>query len=243
MSGILASARGRFGLAMICNTSISVTAIVGTTGHCPVVSRHRIMIMGRTRTVHGVRRLSCCLRGPLGSAVLILYRGRKILSEEGGLTTRVRGIKILFRSGGIGSTRLPTFVASCVGHGNMSLSPGTASVLTSFMNASLDHLAKRLRGLVVALPGNRAHIAPRRVRHGVKVDGSCGGFRLHDTVMRGSVLGTGGVVGCFRRGPGAGPVRVALSLLFNFFSGLVLTCCTPRGARRNVTDFVKLGAP
>lgn len=239
---ILGRGRGRFGRAVICKTSASVTAIVGTTGHCPVVSGCRIMVMGRTRGVGGVRRLICCLRGPLSSAVLILYRGRNALSEEGGLTTRVRGMNILFRSGGVGSTRLPKFVSSCLGHESMRVRPGTSRVVTRFIKTSLDHVTKRLRGLVVALPEKRGQVAPRRVRHGVNVDGSCGGFRLEGTLITGSIFGTGRVVGCFRRGPGAGPLRVALSILFGFFSGLVLTCCTPSGSRRNVTGRLKLGS-
>lgn len=243
VSAILDRARGRFGLAIACKTSASITGIVGTTGHCPVVSRCRIMIMGRTRDLGHVRRLTFCLRGPRGSAVLIMYCGRNDVSHQGGLTTRVRGGKILFRSQGLGSDRVPNFVSSCLGQGGIRVRPGTSRVVTRFMKTSLGHVTNRLRGLVLALPRNTHHVAPRRVRQGVNVDGSCGGFRLQDTLIRGSILGTGGVVGCFRRGPGGGPLRVALTVLFGFFSGLVLTCCTPRGSSRKVTTRLNLGDP
>ncbi len=191
--------------------------------------------MHRTRGLRKGRHLSFCLRRPRLSAVLVLYRGRKALSGEGGPCASVRGRKIIFRSGGLCSDRLPNFMATCLRHGKLAVRRGTIVVVYRCIKDSLSHLSKRLSGLVLTLPAKRGQISTAFIRHRVNMDGSFGGFRLITTLISGSLLGTGQVIGCFGSGPGGFSLRIALSMLFKFFDGLVVTCCTPMHARRKVT--------
>lgn len=241
LRGMLRRSRQSFGRVVVCKTSASTTSVVGTTHHFPVVSGCRLIIIQRTRLVHSVRLLSGCIGGPLVSAILIVGCGCGGLSHHGTLTSTASGAKILFRSGGVPSCGVPTFVTSFVRVHSVKVSKGTSRVLSSFLKGSLDHLDGRLSGLTLVLPrGNTGHVAPRLIRRGVKVDGRCGGFRLVGTLTVGSILGTGHVTRCFRGGPGDGPVRVALPMLFGCFSGLLVYCCAGSHSRTNLVATLKL---
>lgn len=239
--GILRPRRQSFGRAILFKTSAATIRIISRYGKCPVVTRFEIIVMGRTRGLGDLSTLRGCLRGPIGSAILIVYGGGNDVSHEGGFVPETRRIKIIFRDGGLCSHRLPNFVRACLGTHGTAVRPGTIRVITSRVKTSLRHLASRLSGLLVSLPSSSQQIAPSIIRHRVKIDGSFGTFRLHDTVVRHSIFGTGRVVGCFSDGPGSNSLCTLLPLLFDCFRGLVVTCCTPGGrGRGRLTGFLSL---
>lgn len=118
------------------------------------------------------------------------------------------------------------------------MDPKAISMLTDFVGTDLSRLTGELEKLIITNPKNQTRITPEQIELNIGVSKDYNNFELRSAIIERDILKANKIVKYFDENPKTNPIQMTLSLLFGFFSNLMLAYYAPEKQSKELLPFL-----
>ncbi len=214
-------------------------AVVNAAKRFPMMAPRQLVVVKEAQQITDIETLSFYVKHPLNSTVLVInhkhgtVRNKKILSE-------IEQIGVVFESKKLYENQLPAFINNYVAAYSRSIDPKAAQMLADFIGSDLNRLAGELDKLSVSLGEKTMRITPDDVERNVGISKDFNNFELLNAIVYRNVYKATQIVAYFERNPKSNPLIVTISVLFNFFSNLMIAYFATDKSEQGLVQELKL---
>jgi DNA polymerase-3 subunit delta len=163
------------------------------------------------------------VKNPLHSTVLVInYKygkldGRKKLAGE------IAKIGIVFESKKIYENKIPEFIINYLKNKQIVIQWQTAQILTDYLGNDLSKITNELDKLLISLPSSgQKQITAKFVEQNIGISKDFNNYELQKAIAAGDILKANRIARYFEENPKNNPFQQTVSILFGFFSNLLI---------------------
>lgn len=233
---VLTDEEKEFNLTVMYGGDVDVATIVNAAKRYPMMSEHQVVVVKEAQNVKGMEGLSFYLQKPLMSTVLVICHKHGVLDRRKKLAAEIEKIGVLFESKKLKEAQLPGFVASYLKRKSVDIEPKAAEMMAEFVGTDLSRMAGELEKLVITLPPGSRRVTPEQIERNIGVSKDYNNFELRNALVARDVLKANRIIKYFEENPKNNPIQTTLSVLFGFFSNLMLAYYAPEKTEQGIAE-------
>lgn len=240
---VLTETEKEFNLTVVYGADTDIASIINAAKRYPMMSEHQVIIVKEAQSVRNMDELSYYLQKPLTSTILVLCHKHGVLDRRKKLAAEIERKGLLFESKKLKEAQLPAFITSYLKRKGFDIEPKATSMLADFVGTDLSRLTGELEKLIITLPKNQTRITPEQVERNIGVSKDYNNFELRSAIVEKDILKANKIIKYFDENPKNNPIQMTLSLLFGFFSNLMLAYYAPEKSEQGIASFLGLKTP
>lgn len=243
MENVLSETEKEFNLTVVYGAEIDVASIVNAAKRYPMMSEYQVVIVKEAQAVRNMEELSYYLQKPLLSTILVICHKHGTLDRRKKLAAEVEKVGVLFEAKKIKDAQLPGFISTYMKRKGIDIDPKAAAMLADFVGSDLSRLSGELEKLIITLPPAQKRITPEQVEKNIGISKDYNNFELRSALIEKDVLKANKIIKYFEENPKTNPLQMTLSLLFSFYSNLMLAYYAPDKSEQGVASMLGLKTP
>lgn len=240
---VLTETEKEFNQTVVYGADVDIATVVNTAKRYPMMSEHQVVIVKEAQNIRNMEELSYYLQKPLLSTILVICHRHGVLDRRKKLAAEIEKSGILFESKKVKDTQLPAFITSYMKRKGVDLEPKAVSMLADFVGTDLSRLTGELEKLIITLPKGHTRITPDQIEHNIGISKDYNNFELRGAIVEKDILKANKIIKYFEENPKTNPIQMTLSLLFGFFSNLMLAYYAPEKSEQGIATFLGLKSP
>lgn len=240
---ILTDTEKEFNLTVIYGADTDIASVINAAKRYPMLSEHQVIIVKEAQSIRNMEELSYYLQKPLPSTILVLCHKHGVLDRRKKLAAEIEKNGILFESKKLKEAQLPAFITSYMKRKGVDIEPKATSMLADFVGTDLSRLTGEMEKLIITLQKNQTRITPEQVERNIGISKDYNNFELRSAIVEKDILKANKIVKYFEENPKTNPIQMTLSLLFGFFSNLMLAYYAPEKSEQGLASFLGLKSP
>jgi len=211
-----------FNQTLVYGSEVDVATVINACKRFPMMSERQLVVVKEAQNLKNIEELVHYVKQPQPSTVLVLnYKygkldGRKKLSGE------IEKAGILFESKKIYENKVPAFITSYLQAKKVTIDPKSAQILTDYIGNNLSKLTNELEKLIISLPENQRKVTPELIETNIGISKDFNNFELLPALASRNVMKVNRIIKYFNDNPKNNPITPTLSVLYNFFSNLMI---------------------
>ena len=205
-----------------------------------MMAEHQVIIVKEAQNVKKIEDLSFYLKQPLMSTILVICHKHGVLDKRKKLVADVEKVGVLFESKKIKDTQLPGFISSYLKRKSVDIEPKASEMMAEFVGTDLSRMAGELDKLVITLPQGVTRITPEQIERNIGVSKDYNNYELRSALVARDVLKANKIIKYFEENPKTNPIQMTLSVLFGFFSNLMLAYYAPEKTEQGIANQLSL---
>lgn len=216
-----------FNQVVLYGKDVDVATILLQAKRFPMMSDKQVVIVKEAQSIldlekeEGMKQLEAYLQNPLPSTILVFCHKHKTLDGRKSLGKTVQKHAVLLTTKKLYDNQIPAWITSYVRSKGRQVSPKAVLLLSEFVGADLSRQANEIDKLLINLqPGQM--IDERVVQENVGISKEYNIFELQSALIAQDALKSQRIVQYFEANPKNNPLIPNLSLLFTFFTKLLI---------------------
>jgi DNA polymerase-3 subunit delta len=204
-----------------------------------MMADRQLVVVKEAQQIQGIEMLSYYLKQPLTSTILVInhkhgtVKNKKILSE-------IEHVGVLYESKKLYDSQLPTFINNYVAESGRSIENKAMQMMADFIGSDLNRLTSELDKLSISMGEGKTCITPDDVERNVGVSKDFNNFELLNAIITRNAFKANQIVNYFERNPKNNPLVVTISVLFGFFSNLMIAYFATDKSEQGLMQELKL---
>ncbi len=240
---VLTETEKEFNLTVVYGADVDIATVINAAKRYPMMSEHQVVVVKEAQAIRNMEELSYYLQKPLNSTILVICHKHGTLDRRKKLAAEIEKQGVLFESKKVRDAQLPAFITSYMKRRGIDLEPKAIAMLADFVGADLSRLAGELEKLIITLPKNQTRITPELIERNIGISKEYNNFELRSAIVEKDVLKANKIIKYFEENPKTNPIQMTLSLLFGFFSNLMLSYYAPDKSEQGIASFLGLKTP
>ena len=222
---------------------VDADAIATSAMRYPMMAERQLVVVKEAQAVRNMEELSYYLQKPLLSTILVICHKHGTLDRRKKLAAEVEKTGVLFESKKIKDAQLPGFIASYMKRKGVDMEPKATSMLADFVGSDLSRLTGELEKLIITLPAGQKRVTPEQIEKNIGISKDYNNFELRSALVEKDILKANKIIKYFEENPKTNPIQMTLSLLFSFYSNLMLTYYAPDKSEQGIANMLGLRTP
>lgn len=237
---VLTETEKDFNLTVIYGGDVDSASVINAAKRYPMMSEYQVVIVKEAQAIRNMEELSFYLQHPLNSTILVICHKHGVLDRRKKLAAAIEKCGILFESKKIKDSQLPAFINGYMKRKGVDMDPKATAMIAEFVGTDLHRLTGELDKLIITLGKGRGRVSPELVERNIGISKDYNNFELRSALVEKDILKANKIVRYFEENPKTNPFQMTLSLLFGFFSNLMLAYYAPEKSEQGVADFLEL---
>jgi DNA polymerase-3 subunit delta len=212
-----------FNQTILYGPETDVRTVITAAKRFPMMAVRQLVVVREAKGLRNIEELVYYVQSPQPATVLVVNYKYATLDGRKKLAGEIGKKGVLFESKRIYENKVPSFIISYLQEKEVSIDGKSAQMLTDFLGADLSKLSNELDKLGIALSGSpQKRITPELIEENIGISKDFNNYELQSAIASRDVLKVNRIVGYFRQNPKNNPLVVTLSILYNFFSNLMI---------------------
>ncbi len=237
---ILSDSEKEFNLTIVYGADTDIVSIINAAKRYPMMAEHQVIIVKEAQNIRNMDELFYYLQKPQSSTILVICHKHGVIDRRKKLATEIEKKGILFESKKVKESQLPAFISAYMKRKGINIEPKASVMLADFVGTDLSRLSGELDKLALILPKNQTCITPELIEHNIGISKDYNNFELRSALVEKDVLKANKIIKYFEENPKTNPIQMTLSLLFGFFSNLMLAYYAPEKTEQGIAAFLGL---
>ena len=237
---VLTETEKDFNLTVIYGGDVDSASVINAAKRYPMMSEYQVVIVKEAQAIRNMEELSFYLQHPLNSTILVICHKHGVLDRRKKLAAAIEKCGILFESKKIKDSQLPAFINGYMKRKGVDMDPKATAMIAEFVGTDLHRLTGELDKLIITLGKGKGRVSPELVERNIGISKDYNNFELRSALVEKDILKANKIVRYFEENPKTNPIQMILSLLFGFFSNLMLAYYAPEKSEQGVADFLEL---
>lgn len=240
---VLTEEEKEFNQTVMYGSDIDVATIINTAKRYPMMAEYQVVIVKEAQNIKNIEQLAYYVQKPLLSTILVICHKHGVLDRRKKLAAIIEKEGVLFESKKIKETQLPGFITSYLKRKSVDIEPKSTEMMAEFVGTDLSRMAGELEKLVLTLPVGQKRITPELIERNIGISKDYNNYELRSALIAKDVLKANKIIKYFEENPKTNPIQMTLSVLFNFFSNLMLVYYAPDKTEQGVALQLGLKSP
>lgn len=240
---ILTETEKEFNLTVVYGADVDIATVINAAKRYPMMSEHQVVVVKEAQNIRNMEELSYYLQKPLLSTILVICHKHGVLDRRKKLAAEIEKTGVLFESKKVKDAQLPAFITSYMKRKGIDVEPKATAMLADFVGADLSRLTGELEKLSITLPKGHTRVTPEQIEKNIGISKDYNNFELRSALVEKDVLKANKIIKYFEENPKTNPIQMTLSLLFGFFSNLMLAYYAPEKSEQGIANMLGLRTP
>ena len=232
-----------FNQTILYGADTDIATIINAAKRYPMMSKYQVVIVKEAQGVKNIDELSYYLQKPLESTILVLCHKHGVLDRRKKLAAEIEKVGVLFESKKIKDTQLAGFITSYLKRKSIEIEPKASEMMAEFVGTDLSRMAGELEQLIITLPKGQKRITPEQIEQNIGISKDYNNYELRNALIIKDVFKANQIIKYFEENPKTNPLQMTLSVLFNFFSNLMLAYYAPEKSEQGIAAQLGLKSP
>ena len=232
-----------FNQTILYGADTDIATIINAAKRYPMMSKYQVVIVKEAQGVKNIDELSYYLQKPLESTILVLCHKHGVLDRRKKLAAEIERVGVLFESKKIKDTQLAGFITSYLKRKSIEIEPKASEMMAEFVGTDLSRMAGELEKLIITLPKGQKRITPEQIEQNIGISKDYNNYELRNALIIKDVFKANQIIKYFEENPKTNPLQMTLSVLFNFFSNLMLAYYAPEKSEQGIAAQLGLKSP
>ena len=243
IDNVLRETEKEFNLTVVYGADVDIATVINAAKRYPMMSEYQVVIVKEAQAIRNMEELSFYLQKPLNSTILVICHKHGTLDKRKKLAAEVEKVGILFESKKIKDSQLPAFINSYMKRKGIDMEPKASAMLADFVGTDLSRLTGELEKLIITLPAGQKRVTPEQIEKNIGISKDYNNFELRSALVEKDILKANKIIKYFEENPKTNPIQMTLSLLFNFYSNLMLSYYSPEKTEQGIASWLGLKSP
>ncbi|MCD8080406.1 MAG: DNA polymerase III subunit delta [Bacteroides sp.] len=240
---ILTDIEKEFNLTVVYGADVDVATVINAARRYPMMSEKQVVIVKEAQAIRNIEELCYYLQKPLLSTLLVVCHKHGVLDRRKKLAAEVAKAGVLFESKKIKEAQLPAFITSYMKAKGVDMDPKATVMMADFVGTDLHRLTGELEKLIITLPAGQQRVTPKQIEKNIGISKDYNNFELRSALVEKDIAKANKIIKYFEENPKTNPIQMTLSLLFNFFSNLMLAYYAPQKNDQGIAAMLGLRTP
>ena len=232
-----------FNQTILYGADTDIATIINAAKRYPMMSKYQVVIVKEAQGVKNIDELSYYLQKPLESTILVLCHKHGVLDRRKKLAAEIEKVGVLFESKKIKDAQLTGFITSYLKRKSIEIEPKASEMMAEFVGTDLSRMAGELEKLIITLPKGQKRITPEQIEQNIGISKDYNNYELRNALIIKDVFNPNQIIKYFEENPKTNPLQMTLSVLFNFFSNLMLAYYAPEKSEQGIAAQLGLKSP
>ena len=225
-----------FNQTIVYGADTDIATVINAAKRYPMMSKYQVVIVKEAQNIKNIEELVYYLQKPLDSTILVLCHKHGTLDRRKKLAAEIEKVGVLFESKKIKDAQLPGFISSYLKRRSVEIEPKASEMMAEFVGADLSRMAGELEKLIITLPREQKRITPEQIERNIGISKDYNNFELRNALVAKDVFKANQIIKYFEENPKTNPLQMTLSVLFNFFSNLMLAYYAPDKSEQGIAN-------
>ncbi|MCM1108800.1 MAG: DNA polymerase III subunit delta [Clostridium sp.] len=228
-----------FNLTVLYGTDTDVQTVVNAAKRYPMMAERQVVLVREAQSLANKEILSYYLEQPQPTTVLILCHKHGVLDRRKKLAGDIQKTGVLYESKKLYESQLPSFVVNYMKRKGVAIDMDAALLMSEYVGSDLNRMAGELDKLALALTATDRRVTSAFIEAHIGISKDYNNFELLNALVHRDVLKANRIIKFFNSNPRNYPIQVTLSVLFNFFSNLMLAYYAPQKTEEGIADWLE----
>ncbi len=242
-STILTEEEKEFNQTILYGNETDIGTIITAAKRYPMMSEYQVIIIKEAQNLKNIDDLSYYLQKPLQSTILVFCHKNGTIDRRKKVTSFIEKCGILYESKKLKEAQLPGFITDYLKRKHIAIEAKAAEVLAEFVGADLSRLTGELEKLIITLPKGENRITPEQIERYIGISKDYNNFELKNALIEKDIFKANRIIKYFEENPKSNPIQMTLSVLFAFFSNLMLAYYAPQKNEQGIAEQLSLRNP
>lgn len=240
---VLTETEKEFNQTVLYGSDTDIATVINAAKRYPMMSKYQVLVVKEAQNLKNLEELSYYLKKPMPSTILVICYKHGSLDKRKKLTVELDKAGVLFESKKLKDAQLPGFITSYLKRKQVEIEPKASEMMAEFVGTDLNRMAGELEKLIITLPKGQRRITPEQIERNIGISKDFNNFELRNALIEKDVFKANQIVKYFEENPKTNPIQMTLSLLFGFFSNLMLAYYAPEKSEQGIASFLGLKSP
>lgn len=213
--------------------------VVNAAKRYPMMAQRQLVVVKEAQQISNIELLSFYLKQPLASTILVINHKHGVVKSKK-LLSEVEQVGVLYESKKLYDNQLPAFINNYVAASGRTIENKAMQMIADFIGSDLNRLTSELDKLRISMGEANTRITPDDVERNVGVSKDFNNFELLNAIVTRNVVKANQIVNYFERNPKSNPFVVTISVLFGFFSNLMIAYFAADKSEQGLMQELKL---
>ncbi|MDW5289842.1 DNA polymerase III subunit delta [Formosa sp. PL04] len=219
---VLSEEEKGFNQMVLYGRDVTVEDIVGHAKRYPMMAEYQVIIVKEAQDLsRTIDKLADYAKNPQPSTILVLNYKYKSVDKRKSVYKTIKKAGVVFESKKLYENQVADWIRRILAPKSYSITPKAAQMLVEFLGNDLSKINNELVKLQIILPKD-SQITPEHIEENIGISKDYNNFELRKAVGARDVLKAQRIVKYFAENPRDNPMVVTVSLLFSFFSQILL---------------------
>jgi DNA polymerase-3 subunit delta len=211
-----------FNQTIIYGPETDVTSVITMARSYPMMSDYQLIVIKEAQNLSKIEELEVYVKNPLRSTILVLNYKNGSLDKRKKLYAGIDKNGIIFESKKIPEYKIPAFISSYIQSKNLSIDQKSAQMLSDYLGNDLSKLTNEIAKLLIAIPAGQRQITAGLIEENIGISKDFNNFELLNAIINKNIFKVNQIASYFEKNPKNNPMGMTMSVLFNFFSNLLI---------------------
>lgn len=233
---VLKEEEREFNLTVLYGSDTEVSTIINAARRYPMMAEKQVVIVKEAQHIKGMEDLVFYVQKPLQSTVLVICHKNGVLDRRKKLAAEIEKVGVLFESKKIKDAQLPGFITSYLKRKGVDIEPKASELMAEFVGTDLNRMAGELEKLVITLAPGERRVTSEQIERNIGISKDYNNYELRSAIVAKDVLKANKIIKYFAENPKTNPIQSTLSVLFGFFSNLMLAYYAPEKTEQGIAN-------
>jgi len=221
-STVLPEEERDFNQTIVYGMETDVASVVTMARSFPMMSDYQLVVVKEAQNLSKIEELEVYVKNPLKSTILVLNYKNGSLDKRKKLYAEIDKNGQIFESKKIPEYKIPAFISSYIQSKNLSIDQKSAQMLSDYLGNDLSKLTNEIAKLLIAIPAGQRQITADLIEENIGISKDFNNFELLNAVINRNTFKVNQIADYFEKNPKNNPMIMTMSVLFNFFSNLMI---------------------
>lgn len=236
---VLDEAEKGFNQSVLYGKDVSAQDVISEAKRYPMMSDRQVVIVKEAQHIRNIEDLKSYAEQPQPTTVLVLAYKYKKLDKRKGLAKVLSKDHVLFESKKLYDNQVAEWVTRMIREGGYKVSPKAVALLTEFVGSDLGRMHQEVEKLMLVVPKG-GEISAEVIERNIGISKDYNNFELQKALGEGDVLKANKIVHYFAQNPKDNPLVVTLSLIFSFFSKVMIVHSHPGRSPQEIAGALRV---
>lgn len=188
----------------------------------PMMSEYQLIILKEAQALDKIEQLELYVKNPLKSTILVLNYKNGTLDKRKKLYAEVSKHGQIFQSDKIPEYKIPAFINEYLREKGLKIDQKSAQMITDFLGNDLSKITNEIDKLRIFMPQGQSQITAELIEQNIGISKDFNNFELLKAIVEKNIFKINQIADYFEKNPKNNPMIMTMSVLFNFFSNLMI---------------------
>lgn len=211
-----------FNQTILYGMETDVASVITRARSFPMMSDYQLIIIKEAQSLKKIEELELYAKNPLKSTILVLNYKNGTLDKRKKLYAEISKNGVVFESKKIPEYKIPAFIASLITSKGLTIDQKSTQMLTDYLGNDLRKVVNEVDKLILSMPQSEKRINEDLIERNVGISKDFNNYELLKAIVEKNIFKANQIAVYFEQNPKNNPLVVTLSVLFNFFSNLMI---------------------